>query len=196
MYTTPAGGIPFQPGYSPAIGATTLTYWFRELLNAVGGGNVTRVEWNSDGGHFRKMLLPNGSAHTYFAEQWAMNGQSGGAAAGGSAIALQITGPAGGFGDNLELCSLRGYQDSQNYGSAQATGHWELWCSGPALASGPTMALKVTPGQTTVPVNLTVGQNEAVVGDLVVGGNVGVAGGIAAHGGLPVCEIGVASPSR
>jgi hypothetical protein len=112
---------------------------------------VTRVEWKSDGGHFRKMLLPSATPHTYFGEQWAMGAYPGAAAADGSAVALQVVGPASGFGDNLEIGSVRIFQDSQNYGSAQVVGHGELWARGPALGGIPVSALSWYADHVAVP---------------------------------------------
>jgi hypothetical protein len=159
------------PGYSPARIASVI--WSDRKLSMVnerGGGDASNTSWNSDGGSFRRCLLPDsGGPYYYMANQFAMQGTPGNAAQDGSSVALAaLTGPATDFGDNLEIASIRGYQDAQNYGSGQVAGHIDVWARGPALGGALTRSASFWADRFSVPGAVLAGLDVDPVGGVKV----------------------------
>lgn len=163
MYTTT--GTLFAPSYSPIyLTAAHYTTWKTNLLNRLGGGSTTQVEFNSDGALFRPVLFPAaGGPFTYFANQLAFDGVGGEAQVGSSlaysAITLPTNGVIDGGGDVLAYASC--VLDAKNFGSAQGVTHWEWWVRGPTLGDPLTLAMQLYADELALPVGVTLNADAA-----------------------------------
>lgn len=187
---------PQAPGYRPTYvdpsdQLLTENVW---LMKSRRGSPDTQVLFNSDGGHFRMLLIPGEGpegGYRYEATKLSMYTRSGDAPLPGSAVSYVVVGPTQDFDEGTEIARFDACLDDADFNSDDAEGHWEVWAS--AMADGPNLIAEFRAdtarifGDFTVDGDLDVGGDITAGNDLIAGRDV-VGARFVDGGGGPVMQ--------